>query len=141
MCAWPPRHTLVVSGGSPVGPAGEAIAQGAGGRPGAWDSALPWKALLLVLQLCLQAWLPLPRLGPLLSRCFPNSNCLGSPSWEKIVTRGSLLWWPSLALSASCLLAVHPVLSGAFLGPQQTPLSKGPPTGITGLHHYRRNMA
>lgn len=37
-------------------------------------------------QLGLQAWLPLSRLWPHASRCFPNSECLGSRSWKKIAT-------------------------------------------------------
>ena len=91
ICARPPRYTLVISGGGPRGLVGkEAVCQGAGARPGAWDTALPQNALLFVFQLGLHAWLLLSkllsffRLHP--SRFFTNSKCLGSPNWEKIVT-------------------------------------------------------
>lgn len=42
ICARPPSYTLVISGGGPRGLVGkEAVSQGAGARPGAWDAALP----------------------------------------------------------------------------------------------------
>lgn len=54
--ARPPRHTLALSGGSSGSPRGkEAINWGTCAGPGAWDKALPWNALLFVIQLGLPA--------------------------------------------------------------------------------------
>lgn len=82
--AWPPRHTLVVPGGSPGGLVGkEAINQKTGDRAAAWDTALPWNILPLVFQLGLHAWLPCQDLGPALPDGFQTQIVWARPAVKR----------------------------------------------------------
>lgn len=128
-CVRPPRHTRAIPDGSSAGPTGkEAINQGAGARPGAWDDEpLPCNALPFAFQLGLHAWLPLSRLQPSL--------------WAlpfQIFSKFKMSRLPELGKD-SAILRCAPSQPALGHSPQsclpwrQTPVGKGPPPGSTSM--------